>query len=81
MAHTFRMTLIGPSLQEKQQEIVWCPDFEVELVAVLLDAYCQTHHGKERPSQGMSPLTKPDPRLYRVSFPRSARYIGGPVGD
>ena len=75
------MTGIGPYFQEQQRERVRCPDFEVELVVVLLDAHGQTYHVKERPSQGMAPLTKPGPRLYRVSLPRSTRSIGCPVGE
>ena len=75
------MAVVGPSFGERQQERVWCPDCEVELVAGSLADHCQAQHGKYWIPQCMEPLATPYPRLYSVSFLRSARFIRCTVGD
>ena len=80
-AYTRRMTGTVPSFWGRYWERVWCPNFEVELVAGFLDSHHKIQHGKDLPPQWTAPLTTPYPRLYMVSFSRAARSIGCPVGD
>ena len=42
----YGMTVMVPSFWERQREISWCPEFEVELATGLLAAHCQAQHGK-----------------------------------
>ena len=52
----------------------------MELAEESLEAHEQAQNGKERPPQWATPTYTPDPRLYRVSFPIAAGFIGFIVG-
>ena len=74
------MTGVGPSFWEQHQERFRFPDCELELAAGSLADHFQIQSRKERPPQWVTPPDTPEPRIYRVSFPRAYGSIGCPVG-
>ena len=74
-----RMIGVGLSCWEQKQDQVCCLECTADLAVGSLEAHLQDQDETGQAPQREATLQPPEPRIYMVSFPRAASYIGFPV--